>query len=276
LPGQIVSDEMSLASATAPAIAIRFQKESFQGSGRSCVPHAIRTPPRPQPRIHTSSGLGIIHADGLLLKWNEIMATAERPSSIGEPTWEIAHLFPEQGTWSEDEYLDLDTSRRIEFVDGRLEFPPMPTELHQLIVGFLYRALYDFAVTEYQLGTVLFSGLRVKLWEGRIREPDVVFMFAENKGRRGNKFWQGADLAMEVVSEDDPDRDWFKKREEYAKAGIREYWIVDPRAESITVFFLDESGRAYTEIGEFKSGDRAASKLIDGFSIDVAEVFSQT
>lgn len=152
----------------------------------------------------------------------------------------------------------------------------MPTELHQLIVGFLYRALYDFAVTENQLGTVLFSGLRVKLWEGRIREPDIVFMFDENKGRRGNKFWQGADLTMEVVSEDDPDRDWVRKRAEYAKAGIREYWIVDPQAESITVLFLDESDRAYTEIGAYKSGDRAASKLIDGFSVDVAEVLSQT
>lgn len=204
------------------------------------------------------------------------MATAERPSTIGEPTWEIAHLFPEQGTWSEDEYLALDSNRRIEFVDGQLEFPPMPTELHQLIVRYLFLSLYNFAEVEHKLGTVLFSGLRVKLWEGRIREPDIVFMFAENKGRRGEKFWQGADLAMEVVSEDDPDRDWVKKREEYAKAGICEYWIVDPRAESMTVFFLDESGGAYTEVGIYKSGDRADSKLIDGFSVDVAEVFSQT
>ena len=53
--------------------------------------------------------------------------------------WEVATLYPEQGEWSEEGYLDLTdgTNRRIEFTDGRLEFLPMPTEVHQELLEFL-------------------------------------------------------------------------------------------------------------------------------------------
>jgi Uma2 family endonuclease len=80
---------------------------------------------------------------------------------------------------------------------------------------------------------------------------------------------EGAELAMEVVSDDDRRRDLETKRFEYARAGISEYWIVDPLKEQITVLKLD--GSAYVVHGEFKKGDRATSVLLPGFSVDVAE-----
>lgn len=202
------------------------------------------------------------------------MSTVPHQSSIGEPAWEIARLFPDQGMWSEGDYLALNTNQLVEFVDGRIEILPMPTELHQLIVGFLYRLLFDF-VESRDLGKVLFAPLRVKLWEGRFREPDVLFMSCENQGRRGNRFWLGADLTIEVVSDDDPDRDLVIKRGEYAKAGIREYWIVDPRAQTIQVLSLVATETDYKETGTFVTGQRAESVLLPGFSVDVSEVFSQ-
>src|SRR5258705_11490817 len=116
-------------------------------------------------------------------------------SVLGEPTWEVAYLFPAQGHWSEEEYLRLSTNRLLEFCDGTLEVLPMPTQWHQVIVLFLYRQLFQF-VEPGGLGLVLVAPLRVKLWEGRIREPDLVFMLAAHKDRRGEKYWAGADLAM--------------------------------------------------------------------------------
>jgi Uma2 family endonuclease len=102
-------------------------------------------------------------------------------ASDADYAWEVATLFPPPGHWSENAYLDLTdgTNRRIELVDGRLEFLPTPTELHQALVGFLYHALLNF-VMKGNLGIVPFPPLRVRVPSGRYREPDVLFLRNEN------------------------------------------------------------------------------------------------
>jgi len=77
---------------------------------------------------------------------------------------------------------------------------------------------------------------------------------------------------MEVVSEgtEARRRDYEDKRFDYAKAGIPEYWIVDPEQQRITVLVLE--GNAYRVHGEFAVGQIASGVLLQGLSIDVAEV----
>jgi Uma2 family endonuclease len=74
---------------------------------------------------------------------------------------------------------------------------------------------------------VVFAPLPVRLREGKYREPEIVFMLEEHNDRIDEDYRERADLVIEVVSEDDPDRDLILKRREYAGAGIPEYWIVD-------------------------------------------------
>lgn len=188
-----------------------------------------------------------------------------------KPTWEIAHLFPNQGHWCESEYLDLNTNHLVEFSQGIIEVLPMPSELHQDIVFLLAVLLKDFARPR-NLGKVVISPMKIKLWEGKFREPDVLFMLRENYYKRGNNFWQGADLVMEVVSPDDPKRDTEVKRVEYAKAGIAEYWLVNPINKTITVFTLPKDAEAYETYGVFSKGDIASSVLLEGFTVDVREI----
>ena len=83
-----------------------------------------------------------------------------------EPAWDIARLFPPQGGWSEDEYLKLPGNTLAEFDHGRIEVLDMPSEWHQLLVAYLYRALVEY-VGASALGTVLFAPFPVKLWEAR-------------------------------------------------------------------------------------------------------------
>lgn len=192
--------------------------------------------------------------------------------SCGEPTWEVARLFPLQGNWTEEEYLALGSNQLVEFSHGYLEVLPMPTTSHQAIVEFLHELLKLF-VRPRQLGRAMFAPLKVCLWPGKFREPDVLFMLAANLGRILDEYWQGADLVMEVVSTDNRRHDLETKRLEYARAGISEYWIVDPRPATITVLKL--AGDQYVVHGEFAPGERAASALLSGFSVDVAEVFAQ-
>lgn len=186
-----------------------------------------------------------------------------------EPAWEIALLFPAQGQWSEEEYLALNTNRLVEFSDGRIEVLPMPTQKHQKIVAYLFNILLAF--THRIAGTVLFSPFRIRLWPGKFREPDLMFMLAAHDARRHNEYWEGADLVVEVVSPDDPERDLVTKRAEYARAGIPEYWIVDPQTETITVLYLDND--AYVEHGQFGRGAMATSVTLPGLQVDVSESF---
>lgn len=189
-----------------------------------------------------------------------------------EPTWEIAELFPPQGHWSEWEYLALSTDRGVEFSHGIVEVLPVPTQRHQMILALFLRLLTRFC-EQHAPATILPSGLRVQLWPGKIREPDVVLMLAAHDNRRGEEYWQGADLVLEVVggSAKDRERDLVHKRREYAQAGIPEYWIVDPETETVTVLHLQ--GDVYTEHGVFAQGETASSRLLPGFSVPVADVF---
>jgi Uma2 family endonuclease len=193
--------------------------------------------------------------------------------TYGEPTWEIAQLFPAQGCWTEREYLSLSTNRIVEFTDGFVEFLPVPTTTHQRIVLFIVDLLNAFAAVQ-NVGEALFAGIRVRLWNGKYREPDVVFMLAGHAARITDDYWDGADLVMEVVSgsDDDRHRDLVTKRDEYARAGIPEYWIVDPELGQITVLTLE--GTAYIAYGTFTSGEQAKSKLLPGFTVDVSAVFA--
>jgi len=196
-------------------------------------------------------------------------ATAKHTDHPAEPAWEIARLFPAQGYWSEEEYLGLETNHLVEFSEGRVEVLPMPTDIHQTIVGYLFTAFLSW-VQRFG-GKVLFAPFRVRLWPGKFREPDLVLMLAAHDDRRHDQYWDGADLVVEVVSADDPERDLVLKRQEYAQADIPEYWIVDPQTQTIRVLHL-EAGR-YTERGPFKRGEIATSVLLEGLRIDVAAVF---
>jgi len=199
------------------------------------------------------------------------------PTSSSQPeyVWELATLYPSQGNWTEAEYLDLTdhSNRRIEFIDGRLEFLPMPTEIHEALVQFLFLAIHRF-VEHGQIGKVYFNGIRVRVRPDKLRLPDIVFLHKDNFHARHNRVWDGADLVMEVVSEDrkDRQRDYEQKLGDYAEARIAEYWIIDPDRHTVLVHVLD--GKQYQVAGEFKPGERADSKLLDGFSVDVAALFA--
>jgi Uma2 family endonuclease len=196
-----------------------------------------------------------------------------RTATRGEPAWEVAYLFPTQGNWSEEDYLALNGNQLVEFARGFLEVLPMPTTSHQRILLSLYGLLLAFTSAR-DLGTVLVAPLRVRLGRGKFREPDVVFMLKEHADRIGEEFWKGADLVMEVVSGGDEDRrrDLVTKRREYARAGIPEYWIVDPPG-GITVLRL--SGKRYVVHGEFPKGAVASSRLLEGFAVDVSAVLTE-
>ena len=196
-----------------------------------------------------------------------------RPSQRGEPVWEVVCCFPRQGEWSEADYLEFETaSSPVELVDGCLEFLPMPTPLHQRLSRYLARRLEDVVEAD-SLGEVLSAPCPVRLWEGRMREPDLFFVGKERRVEADTPP-NGADMVIEIVSSGakSRERDLIDKRRDYARAKVREYWIVDPNERHVTVLCL--KGKSYRVHGEFAPGSTATSVLLPEFAIDVAELFA--
>jgi Uma2 family endonuclease len=189
------------------------------------------------------------------------------------PEWKdmLEEILPPQGAWTEEQYLLLTDHRNrlIEFTDGHLEVLPMPTDKHQSILKLLFLVFFRFA--EVPGGAVQFAPLRLQIRPGKFREPDLMLFLLATDVRRQDRFWLGADLALEVVSEDKPERDLVDKRADYAEARVLEHWIVNPLTETITVFQL--TGGGYKEAGVYRRREAALSVLMPGFSVAVSEVF---
>lgn len=183
----------------------------------------------------------------------------------------VLSLAPIQGLWTEEQYLAITdhSTRLLEFDDGYIEVLRMPIPEHQKILGLLYELFV--AHVRPRGGIALFSPLPVQIRPRKFREPDLAVLRDANDPRQQARYWLGVDLAVEIVSADDPERDTKVKRTDYAEAGIPEYWIVNPLDDTITVLVLEDD--VYAQHGVFRRGDRADSRLLAGFSVEVNEVF---
>src|SRR5947209_15903510 len=114
----------------------------------------------------------------------------------------LEELLPAQGEWSEEEYLVLTGQRRnlVEFTDGQIELLPLPTAKHQKILKFLLLAFHNYF--EARGGMVLFAPLRLRIRPRKFREPDLLLLLSKNDPRGKDRFWDGADLVLEIVSDE--------------------------------------------------------------------------
>ncbi len=170
-----------------------------------------------------------------------------------------------------EQYLELaPESRKVEWADGFMVTYRPPLIPHQLIVGFLYRLLGTY-VTLLDLGVVIISPAEVKLWpDGPAREPDILFVSNDNMGQLSiERFEGGPDLVVEVISRSSAAIDRVEKFSEYERAGVREYWLIDPRPyqQQADFYTLDDAGRLAA--APLEEDGRFLSKAVPGFWLDV-------
>jgi Uma2 family endonuclease len=179
---------------------------------------------------------------------------------LKKPTIEIVKLFPEQGEWTEADYFNLpETNHFVELSDGKLEIPDMPGTTHQKVVFKLAKIIDEF-VSKNSLGEIGLAPLPTRLWEGKVREPDIIFMSSAHADRINEDFWGVPDLVVEVLSKSNIQTDRKKKIVEYAKAGIPEYWIADTIQKIVEVFALDRD--TYILFGKWGMGEVIHSKIL--------------
>ena len=187
----------------------------------------------------------------------------------GAPVWQLARLFPPQGSWTQTDYLTLDAGRLVEFDQGCVEVVEMPTKEHQRIVQAIYRLLFS-CVPSKELGEVFVAPLPVRLWDQKFREPDVFFVSAHRGEFEG--YPDGADLVIEVVSDDAHSRrrDMVAKVADYAKAGISEYWMIDLAERQIRVGTLCSGEYKFRQ---YAVGEQAESSVLPPFTVSVTNLF---
>ena len=110
----------------------------------------------------------------------------------------------------------------------------------------------------------------------KYREPDILFIKAANRARIKKQYCEKADLVIEVVSEKNRAHDITTKRLEYARAGIPEYWIVDPEEGDDHRTRPQRPATRHTACtARFVRRRQATSKTLPGFVVDVSTALSQ-
>lgn len=125
---------------------------------------------------------------------------------------------------------EVDETTHAEWVNGEATIFMPPTTEHQRIVRFLV-ALLDMFIGFYGLGELFSAPFEMRATsQGSGREPDILFVEQDHIDRIGEKRLEGpADLIVEVISPESARRDRSDKFYEYQDAGVREYWVIDPR-----------------------------------------------
>jgi Uma2 family endonuclease len=183
--------------------------------------------------------------------------------------------WPEQGAWTYDDYLRLpDDGNRYEIIEGVLYMVNAPGYDHQYAVHQLSVAL-ELWVREHPGGVVLTAPFEVHLSEAsRPVQPDLLYIVAERKPEPGARFCEGApDLIVEVLSPGSVRLDRLVKFDAYERAGVHEYWIVDPATHSVEVYALGDDD-VYALSGQFCAEDAARSPLLAAFSLEIQSLFA--
>jgi Uma2 family endonuclease len=176
---------------------------------------------------------------------------------------------------SEEEFVAwIWEKTRAEWVDGEVILMAPVSGIHDEL-GWWLRSLVQHFVEHHSLGIVRGSEFMVRLPKQRQRRmPDVSFVAADRAAIVLENYTDGPpDLAMEVVSPGSIARDWREKFESYQRAGVKEYWIVDPSTSRMEAYTLARGGKKYRQIEETPAGIR--SIVLPGFRIKPEWAFAQ-
>ncbi len=191
------------------------------------------------------------------------------PQSESQTTW------PAQGEWTWGDYLRLpDDGNRYEIIEGVLYVTAAPIYAHQFAVYRLARVMGNFVEDEC-LGEVLGAPFDIRLPGGADPvQPDLVFFRSGNEPEADDKCFAGVpDLIVEVLSPRTRHLDKTVKLRAYEKAGVSEYWLVDPDSRSVEVLHLDAGRRVFKRLGRFGADDAVRSLVLAGFETPVAPLF---
>jgi Uma2 family endonuclease len=169
------------------------------------------------------------------------------------------------------DFLELvSEDQKADLLDGVIYMASPENIEHGRLIAWLAKILGCF-VEERQLGEVTLNRIAYRLSPKDSPEPDVAFLRTDRSSIIKHGYVDGPpDLAVEVVSPESVERDYEQKRDRYERAGVGEYWIIDPDEKRATLLTLVETpgtAPAYREAA--LDGTIFRSKVVPGFVLDV-------
>lgn len=184
---------------------------------------------------------------------------------------------PKEERYTLADVLTWDEQERAELIDGALVMMAPPSRIHQKISAELGRQLGNYL--EGKKCEVYAAPFAVRLFEKAGDRPEDVDTLVEpdlsvicDPGKLDDMGCKGApDLIIEILSPSTQRHDRLTKYNLYQRAGVREYWIVDPAAKSIQSFVLEDGH--YTAAGFGSPGDVLKVNVLEGCFIELSKVF---
>jgi len=165
----------------------------------------------------------------------------------------------------DDFHAIIHDNQKGDLIDGVIYMAsPESLEANDLF-GWLY-TIMRYYVRKRKLGAVFGSRVACRLDDTNAPEPDILYVAQKNKERLHSGGVEGPpDLAIEIVSPESVERDYDKKRRQYQRFKIPEYWIIDEHERKVTLLRLDGRGK-YREIAPRKRIFH--SQALEGFWLD--------
>ncbi|MBR2046783.1 MAG: Uma2 family endonuclease [Agathobacter sp.] len=155
-----------------------------------------------------------------------------------------------QGEYTMEDYYNWPEDERIELIDGVIYYAIMPSVKHQSIVGEIDFVLKSYIKSKNGKCRTFGAGIDVRLDcdDKTIVVPDITLVCEKEK--LTDQYLDGApDFVVEVLSPSTRKKDMTLKLQKYVNAGVREYWIVDPKKETIIVYEMKQEDGEVKEDG---------------------------
>ena len=175
-----------------------------------------------------------------------------------------------QKRWTYADYCRIPADRnRHEIVDGRHFVNPAPSPYHQFVSVLLCHQLVTL-IMDHDRGFVLSAPLDVHLHPGTVVQPDLVVLRPRSRCIIGDKKLTGVpDLLIEILSPSNVGYDRRTKRNRYERAGVREFWLVDPDAHLIEQLVLRQGSCTKPIVAT----ERIRPRIFRGIEIDLRKVW---
>lgn len=164
-----------------------------------------------------------------------------------------------------DDIYALPDGERAELIDGKIYYMAPPGRTHQKISWKLHQAIANYIDREGGKCEVYAAPFAVFLNKDdrNYLEPDISVICdpakLDEKGCHGAPDW-----IIEIVSPGSKPMDYFTKLFKYRMAGVREYWIVDPEKERVTVYRFEKE-----TMEEYLLGEDVPVGIYEDFSIRI-------